>query len=796
MIVEIALASRTAPRDWWDEDEATIATAVAVLSRMYATALDGERRDPAHQDPGRQQGREEGARRDRELGRQGLEPASARRPCPRPPRSASSRSAPSKAGQAASATSSSRAARSSRSSRTTPTRSRPTVERRAEANGLATSEYQQMAAVVGAQLKAMGKDSGDLAGETDALIDKASDLAATFGGSTADAVAAVGSLLRGERDPIEKYGIAIKEVDVDARLAADGIVTEKKALADQARANKAVEVAEAALAAAKKTGEKCEDRLGSRVARRGARERRARGRGQGADARPDEARQRERDARAAHRAVGRRDRRLRSRGRHRGRRAGSIEREDRGRDGRDGDRAAPGHGRRGRHLQPASRRSSARTLDAFQIIIGVIAAVAAGILVVNAAMTVFRAVTVAATAVQWLLNAALLANPIGIVVLAVAALVAGLILLWTSPRRSARSSSAVFERVRAVISRRSTFLVGLFGDAGRHPRGTVHRAARRRPLGLRPRPLGRRARAARRHRPVQEPDGGPRADPRRRCSSYSPGRLRRRSRSSRASSGRSRRSSGRSSATSPASSSRSPTRSTRSPGAIDSVNPFTATPPPARQPDGAPVAGPWSRGAARSSSSAADHRSTSRRPATRSRPRTRSSARSAARSGSTPGASCRPSARPARRGWRRRSPARRPHDDHRSPSGRPSSRSAHRSWRGLGRHRALRAAAERRPLGPLDVGRRYVGVAGLAADRLRGRRSALPLRRLGRSRRPVGARLGAVRPRDLRPRPDARPREHRLALLHLGRSWHADPRPEDRRRRARRVDGLHRRGEL
>lgn len=36
MIVEIALASRTAPRDWWDEDEATLATAIAVLSRMYA----------------------------------------------------------------------------------------------------------------------------------------------------------------------------------------------------------------------------------------------------------------------------------------------------------------------------------------------------------------------------------------------------------------------------------------------------------------------------------------------------------------------------------------------------------------------------------------------------------------------------------------------------------------------------------------------------------------------------------------------------------------------------------------
>jgi len=36
MIVEIALATKTAPRDWWDEDEATIATALEVLHRMYA----------------------------------------------------------------------------------------------------------------------------------------------------------------------------------------------------------------------------------------------------------------------------------------------------------------------------------------------------------------------------------------------------------------------------------------------------------------------------------------------------------------------------------------------------------------------------------------------------------------------------------------------------------------------------------------------------------------------------------------------------------------------------------------
>jgi hypothetical protein len=31
LVVELAIATRTAPRDWWDEDDNTIATALDVL---------------------------------------------------------------------------------------------------------------------------------------------------------------------------------------------------------------------------------------------------------------------------------------------------------------------------------------------------------------------------------------------------------------------------------------------------------------------------------------------------------------------------------------------------------------------------------------------------------------------------------------------------------------------------------------------------------------------------------------------------------------------------------------------
>ena len=89
--------------------------------------------------------------------------------------------------------------------------------------GLAESQYKSLAAVFGAQLKNMGTSSEELAGQTDNLISLGADLAATFGGTTADAVGAISSLLRGERDPIERYGVSIKAADINARLAAEGL---------------------------------------------------------------------------------------------------------------------------------------------------------------------------------------------------------------------------------------------------------------------------------------------------------------------------------------------------------------------------------------------------------------------------------------------------------------------------------------------------------------------------------------------------------------------------------------------
>jgi hypothetical protein len=98
-------------------------------------------------------------------------------------------------------------------------------ETSADAFGLSRREVNETAAVLGAQLQGMGIDTDDAAGHVINLQQRAADMAATFGGTTSEALQAIGALMRGERDPIEKYGVSLKAVDVNARIAAEGMDT-------------------------------------------------------------------------------------------------------------------------------------------------------------------------------------------------------------------------------------------------------------------------------------------------------------------------------------------------------------------------------------------------------------------------------------------------------------------------------------------------------------------------------------------------------------------------------------------
>ena len=89
--------------------------------------------------------------------------------------------------------------------------------------GLSKRQVNEMAAVIGAGLKGMGFEAQEAADTVVDLEKRAADMAATFGGTTEEAIDAVASALRGERDPIEKYGVSLKQADVNARVMAMGL---------------------------------------------------------------------------------------------------------------------------------------------------------------------------------------------------------------------------------------------------------------------------------------------------------------------------------------------------------------------------------------------------------------------------------------------------------------------------------------------------------------------------------------------------------------------------------------------
>jgi hypothetical protein len=88
--------------------------------------------------------------------------------------------------------------------------------------GLSKSAYENLASVVGAQLQNMGFSTAQSVTQTQALISKGADLAATYGGSVQEAVEALSSTLKGETDPIERYAVSINETAINAQLAAKG----------------------------------------------------------------------------------------------------------------------------------------------------------------------------------------------------------------------------------------------------------------------------------------------------------------------------------------------------------------------------------------------------------------------------------------------------------------------------------------------------------------------------------------------------------------------------------------------
>lgn len=105
----------------------------------------------------------------------------------------------------------------------------------AQSMGLSRAEFSQLAAVSGALLKGVGVPLDQAAKSTTELTQRAADMAAMFGGPTSDAMEAINSALKGERDPIEKYGVSLKQSAVDAKAAAMGYTDAQGKVTDVGR---------------------------------------------------------------------------------------------------------------------------------------------------------------------------------------------------------------------------------------------------------------------------------------------------------------------------------------------------------------------------------------------------------------------------------------------------------------------------------------------------------------------------------------------------------------------------------
>lgn len=272
----------------------------------------------------------------------------------------------------------------------------------AKSAGLSATQYAVAAAKIGSQLKTAGIPMDQIADRTRTMIQTGADLAATYGGTTADAVDALSAAMRGEADPAERYGLALNATAISAQMAADGT---SKLTGTAYTAAKA----QATMTLVAKQGA---DSLGQFAAQSGT----AAEKTQIADAAWANA-------------------------------AATL----------------------GAVLLPASVAVSnvlagiagwmQRNSTVTQVLVGVIGALAAVVLGVAAALKVYTAIqtvmelkTKAVAAAQWLWNAALTANPVGLVIVAVAALIAVIVLLWNKSDAFRSFFTAVWSSITAAAA--------------------------------------------------------------------------------------------------------------------------------------------------------------------------------------------------------------------------------------------------------------------------------------------------------------------------------------------------------
>jgi hypothetical protein len=88
--------------------------------------------------------------------------------------------------------------------------------------GLSQKDAAKASTFLGSVLKQSGFSMEDVTSETQKLVSLGVDLAATYGYDVQEALLGMTALFRGEYDPIEKFGVAMKQNEINSELAARG----------------------------------------------------------------------------------------------------------------------------------------------------------------------------------------------------------------------------------------------------------------------------------------------------------------------------------------------------------------------------------------------------------------------------------------------------------------------------------------------------------------------------------------------------------------------------------------------
>lgn len=264
----------------------------------------------------------------------------------------------------------------------------------ADKMGLSAQDYQSMVAQTGSLLQSMGINNADAAKSTEVLSQRAADLAAIYGGDAPKAMSAFDKALTGQTKGLREYGIVLSKAEIEARAMKEGYVD---ASGKVTKAGMAIAAQELILEkSAKQAGEFANNSgdLGSQA--------------QIMQAKMENLKT-------------------------------SI-----------GNMLIPVLEKLATVMQPIIQFLQ-DNITWIAPLAGIIGGLVIGIKAWAAAQVIWNAATTVATGIQWAFNAAMLANPIGLIIAAVAALVAGFVLLYTKVDWFREAVDAAVDAVLAAL---------------------------------------------------------------------------------------------------------------------------------------------------------------------------------------------------------------------------------------------------------------------------------------------------------------------------------------------------------